>query len=108
VDTLAQLQRRSPVRRIFFLTFTGLCLMPLVAGLGLDASQLTGNDPRSGQPTQPVPAVRPQPTEATCGKFGTSVEFQSTPSDAARKAKQEQKLVFVLHVSGHFEDPQFT
>ena len=44
----------------------------------------------------------------TCGNYGTSVDFVSTPSDAARQAKQEQKLVFVLHVSGHFEDPKFT
>ncbi|HLJ93070.1 MAG TPA: hypothetical protein VKU02_07745 [Gemmataceae bacterium] len=44
----------------------------------------------------------------TCGKFGTTVEFVSTPSEAARQAKREQKLVFVLHVSGHFEDPRFT
>ncbi|HLN33533.1 MAG TPA: hypothetical protein VK395_37745 [Gemmataceae bacterium] len=45
---------------------------------------------------------------ATCGSYGTSVEFVSSPSEAARQAKQEEKLVFVLHVSGHFEDPKFT
>ena len=45
---------------------------------------------------------------ATCSSFGTSVEFVNTPSEAARQAKQEEKLVFVLHVSGHFEDPKFT
>jgi hypothetical protein len=39
---------------------------------------------------------------------GTSITFEDTPSAAARKAKKEQKLVFVLHVSGHFEDPRFT
>ena len=44
----------------------------------------------------------------SCGHYGTSVEFYSSPSEAARKAKEEQKLVFVLHVSGHFEDPKFT
>ena len=44
----------------------------------------------------------------SCGSFGTTVEFVSNPSEAARQAKQEQKLVFVLHVSGHFEDPKFT
>jgi hypothetical protein len=32
----------------------------------------------------------------------------ATPSMAAARAKAEQKLVFVLHVSGHFEDPTFT
>jgi hypothetical protein len=43
-----------------------------------------------------------------CGKHGTTVEFLDTPSEAARKAQKEQKLVFVLHVSGNFEDPRFT
>ena len=44
----------------------------------------------------------------SCGSYGTNVEFVSSPSEAARQAKKEQKLVFVLHVSGHFEDPKFT
>ena len=44
--------------------------------------------------------------EATC--HGTAVHFVPTPSEAARKARDEQKLVFVLHVSGHFEDPGIT
>jgi hypothetical protein len=43
----------------------------------------------------------------TC-QHGTAVEFVATPSAAAARAKAEQKLVFVLHVSGHFEDPTFT
>ncbi|MDB5308115.1 MAG: hypothetical protein JWO38_2317 [Gemmataceae bacterium] len=42
-----------------------------------------------------------------CG-YGTKLRFVDTPKDAAAKAKLEQKLVFVLHVSGHFEDPRFT
>ena len=48
------------------------------------------------------------PASDTCGKHGTAVEFVATPSAAAARAKAEQKLVFVLHVSGHFEDPAFT
>lgn len=43
-----------------------------------------------------------------CGNHGTTVEFLDTPSEAARKALKEEKLVFVLHVSGNFEDPRFT
>jgi hypothetical protein len=39
---------------------------------------------------------------------GTSIYFEDSPSEAARKALKEQKLVLVLHVSGHFEDPRFT
>jgi hypothetical protein len=52
--------------------------------------------------------VPPEKAEGTCGKYGTTVEFVSTPSEAARQAKKEQKLVFVLHVSGYFEDPKLT
>jgi len=46
---------------------------------------------------------------ATCnGEFGTSVHFEASPSAAARKALKEHKLVCVLHVSGLFENPDFT
>ena len=44
--------------------------------------------------------------EATC--HGTAVHFVTTPAMAARLAQREEKLVFVLHVSGHFEDPGIT
>lgn len=44
--------------------------------------------------------------ESTC--HGTAVHFVDTPREAARKALREEKLVFVLHVSGHFEDPGIT
>ena len=46
--------------------------------------------------------------EATCGEFGTSLHFEKNPSDAARIAQKEEKLVFVLHISGQFEDPGLT
>jgi hypothetical protein len=39
---------------------------------------------------------------------GTAVEFVDTPVAAAKLAAGQKKLVFVLHVSGYFEDPQFT
>ena len=53
-------------------------------------------------------AKTPPAKEATCGEYGTSVHFEDTPADAAKQAKKEEKLVMVLHVSGHFEDPRFT
>ena len=51
--------------------------------------------------------------DESCGKcgnqsYGTSIEWAGSPSEAAAKAKTAEKLVFVLHVSGHFEDPKFT
>jgi len=44
----------------------------------------------------------------SCSTYGTSVQFVQTPSEAARQALKEEKLVFVLHVSGLFEDPTLT
>lgn len=50
-----------------------------------------------------------KPVQEVCdGDFGTSVKFVKTPSEAARQALKEEKLVMVLHVSGEFEDPDFT
>lgn len=45
---------------------------------------------------------------ASCGEYGTSVHFEDSPSDAAKRALKEEKLVMVLHISGYFEDPEFT
>lgn len=45
---------------------------------------------------------------ATCGEYGTSLHFEDSPSAAAQRALKEEKLVMVLHISGHFEDPEFT
>lgn len=42
------------------------------------------------------------------GSYGTSVDFVGTPKEAARLAAERKRLVFVLHVSGHFEDPDIT
>ena len=42
-----------------------------------------------------------------CG-YGTKLHFVDTPKEAAAIALKEEKLVFVLHVSGHFEDPGLT
>ena len=44
----------------------------------------------------------------SCGEFGTAVSFVDSAAEAARRARQEEKLVFVLHVSGHFETPEYT
>jgi hypothetical protein len=37
-----------------------------------------------------------------------SVEFAKDPMEAARLAREEHKLMFVLHVSGNFEESKFT
>jgi hypothetical protein len=40
--------------------------------------------------------------------FGTRVDFVPSPQDACRQAAAAGKLAFILHVSGYFEDPEFT
>jgi hypothetical protein len=71
--------------------------------LGCLGLALTLSPAQAGSPAAKAPA-----DGATCGDYGTSVDFLDTPSDAAKQAKKEGKLVFVLHVSGNFEDPRFT
>jgi hypothetical protein len=99
------------MRRLLLSTAAGLLLTPLV-GLGL----ANGSDkPPKAPPSKPADPAQPSPfvdkdkgDEAGCGTHGTQVRFVDTPKDAAAKAKKEEKLVFVLHVSGNFEDPRFT
>ena len=43
-----------------------------------------------------------------CGDYGTSVHFEKSPKDAAKKALKEEKLVMVLHISGLFENTDYT
>ena len=50
----------------------------------------------------------PAKAEGSCGEYGTAVDFEDTPADAAKQAQKDEKLVLVLHVSGHFENPEFT
>ena len=82
----------SSFQKVATFRIAGLCLVPLV-GLAL----VHGSEP-----------VLKAKSEATCGSHCTSVEFFDTPSEAAKQAAKKEKLVFVLHVSGNFEDPRFT
>ena len=69
-------------------------------------------------PEEPVPvatvvaAAEPVQVAATkgprCERFGTAIDFVRSPALACDRAAREQKLVMVLHVAGHFEDPGFT
>ena len=46
--------------------------------------------------------------EPVCQSHGTAVNFVGSPAEAAKVAQQKEKLVFVLHVSGLFEEPDYT
>jgi len=53
-------------------------------------------------------AAQASADEASCGEHGTSVVFADSPIEAAKQALKEEKLVFVLHISGNFETPEYT
>jgi hypothetical protein len=75
-------------------------LLQATAALGISLALLAGtaHADKTGKPAE----------GATCGEYGTSVKFYSSPSAAATRAKKDEKLVMVLHVSGNFENPDFT
>jgi len=79
------------VRRILSLLIVGLLFVPGLAQAG-------------GKAKGPAKSDKAE----ACGEFGTSMHFEKNPSDAARRAQKEEKLVMVLHISGYFEDPDFT
>ncbi len=71
----------------------------------------------------PAPVIDPPPLDAmpakaapdagllpglACAKIGTNIVFLRNPPDAFRLAKKEGKLVFMVHLSGNFEDTEFT
>lgn len=47
-------------------------------------------------------------TDEPCSTYGTRVLWEKSIDRATAKAKKEGKLVLVLHISGHFEDPNKT
>lgn len=61
-----------------------------------------------GQPTLAEDITHGDESKQTCEKYGTSVEFADSPAEAAKQATKDEKLVFVLHVSGNFETPDYT
>jgi len=86
------------VRRLF---------LRAAAGLGVGLALLAAWLPAGAKD----PPAKPDPGEgATCTAkaHGTSVVFYDTPSEAATVAKKEQKLVMVLHISGNFENKDYT
>jgi hypothetical protein len=40
--------------------------------------------------------------------LGTTIEWNESIGRAAAQARREGKLVLALHVSGHFDQPEFT
>jgi len=51
---------------------------------------------------------QPRPSKPGRDFYGTRVEFVRNPTEAAKIAKEEDRLTYILHVSGNFEDDGFT
>lgn len=60
----------------------------------------------SGEP----PALEPVNAgpDAGCRTYDTAVKFVKSPTEAMTRARREDKLVCVLHLSGNLEDDGFT
>ena len=81
-------------------------LLRAAAVLGVGLALVAGPGKRShGADLKKADAAK---VEGTCSTHNTTVDFFDSPQAAAQKAKKEQKLVLVLHVSGNFETPDFT
>ena len=59
------------------------------------------------RPEPPIAAEKPK-KGAACEKFGTRIVFLQNPPEAFKKASAENKQVFFVHLSGNFEDQEFT
>jgi hypothetical protein len=66
-------------------------------------------EPTAPEPPAVVQAAPPEnKDDAPAGTCGTAINFIDNPFTAAQQAIAENKLLFVLHVSGDFDDPGFT
>jgi hypothetical protein len=71
----------------------------VLSGVLVSASLVWAADPVTSKQTKPQKADR---------SFGTALQWESTIADASKKASRQNKLLVVLAVAGHFEDPFFT
>jgi hypothetical protein len=66
------------------------------------------DDPKAQAPSLPATEFTHSDEPASCQNYGTQVAFVSNPAEAAQRALKEHKLLFLLHLSGNFEDAAFT
>ena len=97
----------------------GTCALPKLMHL---------TDTDNPRPVEPLPNARPNPTGhfvlssqdlsagadgtgAACSTdrtLGTSMAWATSPQAAFTSAQRNNKLVYLIHVSGNFEQPGFT
>lgn len=57
--------------------------------------------------SDPTPSTKPTRTKPD-RSYGTAIQWEKDLETATKKAERERKLLLVLAVAGHFEDPFFT
>ena len=76
----------------------------------------------AARPARPVEPAQPKVAEARevlgvlpgknefveCARIGTQVRFMKEPAEAFQRARNEKKMVFMVHLSGNLEDKEFT
>ena len=76
-------------------------------------------DPPTLEPTVanvPAPAPLPEPPSTVVPakapvaavKLGTQINFVADPPEAFKRAREQNKLVLMIHLSGNFEEKEFT
>jgi hypothetical protein len=101
---IASAQRGRQPRAVHVINGDQVVLAPVAAGgaggIGVDAAP--------GDACIPCAQVEAAPLPPDREYHGTALHFARNPVEAARIARDERKLTFVLHVSGNFDDPGFT
>ena len=73
---------------------------PVSLNLAMSTAQ-SATDGQIGQCSGP-------PQGPVQGEFGTKIAWADTPDESWQLARDQSKLVFMMHVSGNFEKPGFT
>lgn len=86
--------------------------IPALAGIALavTAYATTGSGPRYREPSE-LPYTVAEPCAASLQPapyYGTKVAFEESPQAAFNRAKRENKLVLLLHLSGRFGSSETT
>jgi hypothetical protein len=79
----------------------------MIRRIALSAFVLTVAGPVWGAASSDKSSNKAAPSKPDCS-FGTALQWESKLDVAAKKADRENKLLMVLAVAGHFEDPFFT
>jgi hypothetical protein len=92
------------------LAWFGRAALARKTSVGVKPGLLAIEEPavQSHRPPVAIMEASPRSVLQPQGMHGTSLDFVCTPSEAAKQAGDRRKLVFLLHISGNFEDSGFT